>query len=231
MSEKTTTLFEELVKVDVSKHTYQLDTKKAGFTYLSWPWAIDYITKKCQDFAYEVKLFEDKEGRKLPYVYDIATGYMVFTSVRIDGVTKEMWLPVLDHNNHAMLNHVYQIKTKNSEFTVAPATMSDINRAIMRCLVKNIAMFGLGLYIYQKENRPIDDTGDDDDSNDPKSKDTNEKYSPEEIQERLDMIDFLTQIDPKAVEKLMTVKKVSSVDDLETSYIRKVYNAKQGAKA
>ena len=60
---------------------------------------------------------------------------------------------------------------------------------------------------------------------------TAEKFSKEELQERLDMIDFLTQIDPKAVEKLIAVKKVSCVDELETSYIRKVYNAKKGANA
>ena len=32
--------------------------------------------------------------------------------------------------------------------------MFDINTAIMRCLVKNIAMFGLGLYIYSGEDLP-----------------------------------------------------------------------------
>ena len=32
--------------------------------------------------------------------------------------------------------------------------MFDINTTIMRCLVKNIAMFGLGLYIYSGEDLP-----------------------------------------------------------------------------
>jgi len=32
--------------------------------------------------------------------------------------------------------------------------MFDINKTIMRCLVKNIAMFGLGLYIYEGEDLP-----------------------------------------------------------------------------
>ena len=32
--------------------------------------------------------------------------------------------------------------------------MFDINKTIMRCLVKNIAMFGLGLYIYAGEDLP-----------------------------------------------------------------------------
>jgi hypothetical protein len=40
---------------------------------------------------------------------------------------------------------------------VEPATMFDINTTIMRCLVKNIALFGLGHYIYAGEDLPIQD--------------------------------------------------------------------------
>ena len=32
--------------------------------------------------------------------------------------------------------------------------MFDINKTIMRCLVKNLAMFGLGLYVYSGEDLP-----------------------------------------------------------------------------
>ena len=35
--------------------------------------------------------------------------------------------------------------------------MFDINKTIMRCLVKNLAMFGLGHYIYAGEDIPQDD--------------------------------------------------------------------------
>jgi len=52
-------------------------------------------------------------------------------------------------------------KTNRKEFlgnyeekTVETATMFDINTAIMRCLTKNLAMFGLGLYIYAGEDLP-----------------------------------------------------------------------------
>ena len=34
--------------------------------------------------------------------------------------------------------------------------MFDVNKAIMRCLVKNLAMFGLGLYVYAGEDLPED---------------------------------------------------------------------------
>jgi hypothetical protein len=36
--------------------------------------------------------------------------------------------------------------------------MFDINKTIMRCLVKNLAMFGLGIYIYSGEDLPEGDT-------------------------------------------------------------------------
>lgn len=245
MSVTTKDLFVKLSAVDVNKHTDELKTGRKDdkgnpitLTYLSWSWAIDYISKECPDFSYEVKMFSDEKGNKVPFVFDASTGYMVFTSVTISGETKDMWMPVLDSNNFAMLNHVYQVKTKFREYTVSPATMSDINRAIMRCLVKNIAMFGLGLYIYQKENLPVGDTDTTStssiDKKEPEKEITgqsqkNSKHmSEEELKERCDMIDFFVQLDPHAVEKLMKVKKVSSVDELDTEYLRKVYNAKKG---
>ena len=40
------------------------------------------------------------------------------------------------------------------EKTVQTATMFDVNKTIMRCLTKNLAMFGLGLYIYNWEDLP-----------------------------------------------------------------------------
>ena len=79
---------------------------------------------------------------------------MCYTSVTIEGITHTMWLPVLDSNNRAMKSEPYTVKTKFSEIVVAPATMFDINKTIMRCLVKNLAMFGLGLYIYAGEDLP-----------------------------------------------------------------------------
>lgn len=148
--------FEELSKISVNEHT----ENKNGLTYLSWTWAWSEIKKKCPDATYEILKFENN----LPYVYDENTGYMVFTKMTIEGQTYEMWLPVMDGNNKAMLNHqyTYQVKIyKNGEFTgeykektVEPATMFDINKTIMRCLVKNIAMFGLGIYIYAGEDMP-----------------------------------------------------------------------------
>ena len=80
---------------------------------------------------------------------------MVFTEVTINGLTHMMWLPVMDGANKAMKSEGYIYDTKHKKgLTVEPASMFDINKAIMRCLVKNLAMFGLGLYIYSGEDLP-----------------------------------------------------------------------------
>lgn len=148
--------FEELSKINVNEHT----ENKNGLTYLSWTWAWSEIKKQCPEANYEIEKFENN----LPYTYDENTGYMVFTKMTIDNQTYEMWLPVMDGNNKAMLNHSYTYKVKEYkdgkwtggyiEKSVEPASMFDINKTIMRCLVKNIAMFGLGIYIYAGEDMP-----------------------------------------------------------------------------
>ena len=73
----------------------------------------------------------------------------------IDSLTHTMWLPVMDSANKAMKSEGYTYDTRyKKDIPVEPATMFDVNKTIMRCLVKNLAMFGLGLYIYSGEDLP-----------------------------------------------------------------------------
>ena len=149
-------VFEKLSKINVNDHTED----KNGLTYLSWVWAWGEFKKQCPQADYVII----KQENGLPYVYDENTGYMVFTKATDGNEWKEMWLPVMDGNNKAMLNRPYRYKVKeyvDGKFTgsyvekeVAPASMFDINKTIMRCLVKNLAMFGLGIYIYAGEDLP-----------------------------------------------------------------------------
>ena len=148
--------FDKLYGINVNGHTEE----KNGLTYLSWAWAWAEIKRVYPDATYTIKKFENS----LPYVYDEKVGYMVFTEVTIEGLTHEMWLPVMDGANKAMKSEPYTYKTKKwnaslktydiTEKTVEAATMFDINKTIMRCLVKNLAMFGLGMYIYAGEDLP-----------------------------------------------------------------------------
>lgn len=143
------TSFEQLYGINVNDKT----ENKNGLTYLSWAWAWAEFKKVHPNATYKVRKFETG----LPYVYDENTGYMVFTEVNVDGLTHEMWLPVMDGNNKAMKSTPYEVQTRYKTVTVNAATMFDINKTIMRCLTKNLAMFGLGLYIYAGEDLP--DTG------------------------------------------------------------------------
>ena len=134
-------VFKTLSTIDCSNKV----EKKNGLTYLSWAWAWGITKEKYPDANYKVQYFDGK-----PYLFDADLGYMVSTEVTIDGETIPMHLPVMDYRNNAQKNVQY----KNRNATVEPATMFDINTAIMRCLTKNLAMFGLGHYIYAGEDLP-----------------------------------------------------------------------------
>ena len=158
--------FVKLFSIDFKDH---VEVKKSGNTelkYVSWAYAWAEVKKLYPSASYEVKKFNG-----LPYVYDPITGFMVYTSVTIEGVSHEMWLPVLDGANKAMKAVPYTYTTPKWEYnqqtrrrekvgmeerTVEAASMFDVNKAIMRCLVKNLAMFGLGLYVYAGEDLPED---------------------------------------------------------------------------
>jgi hypothetical protein len=60
----------------------------------------------------------------------------------------------MDGKNKAMKREPYKYTTKYGEKTVDAFSMYDVNKTLMRCLVKNLAMFGLGLYIYSGEDLP-----------------------------------------------------------------------------
>lgn len=141
-------VFETLFEINVNDHI----EKKKDLTYLSWPYAWAEVKKKYPNATYKIHLFGEKQ---LPYVFDENVGYMVFTDVTINDLTHAMWLPVMDSANKTMKSTSYTYSTKfKKDIPVEAATMFDVNKTIMRCLVKNLAMFGLGLYIYSGEDLP-----------------------------------------------------------------------------
>nr|AAP03153.1 E12 [Lactococcus phage bIL66M1] len=147
-------VFEQLNAINVNSKVEQKKTGKTSLSYLSWSWAWAEFKKVCPTATYEIKKYDDGNGKLVPYLYDTTLGIMVFTSVTVDDITYEMWLPVMDGANKAMKFVPYTYKTKFGEKSVEPASMFDVNKTIMRCLVKNLAMFGLGLYIYSGEDLP-----------------------------------------------------------------------------
>lgn len=122
----------ELLELNVNNMT----ENKGGFTYLSWALAWKEFIKIYPKAKYEIK----KNDQGLPVFGSKELGYMSYTTVTVDDITHEMWLPVLDFRNKPLLT---------------PNTF-DINKTVMRCLTKNLAMFGLGLYIYAGEDLPVE---------------------------------------------------------------------------
>lgn len=133
---------------------------REGLKYLPWATAWAEVVKLYPDATYKVYKYENN----LPYVHS-PLGYMVFTSVTILNHTLEMHLVVTDTKNKTLKDEPYSYKVKSNgneyEKKVAAINMFDINKTIMRCLTKNLAMFGLGLYLYQGEDLP---EGEDDDN-------------------------------------------------------------------
>lgn len=143
-------IFETLSAINVNSFT----EKKNNLTYLSWANAWAETVKKYPKATYDVVKFQQADGTLKPYIYDENLGYMVQTVVTIGDLCIPMQLPVLDGANKAMKDKSYEYTTKYGKKTVEAATMFDINTAIMRCLTKNLAMFGLGHYIYAGEDLP-----------------------------------------------------------------------------
>ena len=98
-------VFETLSAINVNDKV----EKKSNLTYLSWAWAWAEVKKQYPDASYEV--LRDPQTDK-PWFFDPALGYMTMTNVTINGETLEMWLPVMDGANNAMMDAPYTFATR-----------------------------------------------------------------------------------------------------------------------
>ena len=119
----------ELLKINVNDHT----ERKGNLTYLSWAWAWAEVLKIDPTARYIVHEWAD-----MPVCYLRNGTAMVKVSVEIKGDIKTCLLPVMDNRNRS----------------IADPDSFAVNTAIMRCLTKCIALFGLGLYIFAGEDLP-----------------------------------------------------------------------------
>ena len=119
-----TDVFKKLVGVNVGDKI----EKKGKFSYLSWSYAWQEVKNNYPNATFEVH--DD-------VLYPDGT-IEVRVSVTIEGLTHMMWLPVMNNTNNAISN----------------PNARDVSDARMRCLVKAIALHGLGLYIYAGEDIP-----------------------------------------------------------------------------
>ena len=157
--ERRSIMFNALYSLDLNDKLEKRDDNDK-LSYLSWANAWAEFKSAYPSATYRII---KNPSTNLPYFSDPNIGIIVYTEVSCDGVSHEMWLPVMNGANKAMKEtpYTYQVwdsyKKQYVEKTVQAATMFDINKTIMRCLVKNLAMFGLGLYVYAGEDIPSSD--------------------------------------------------------------------------
>jgi hypothetical protein len=118
----------DLLKLNVNDHV----EKKQNLSYLSWAWAWAEALKADPAATFEVQTFDGK-----PYMDVNGTG-MVWVTVTMFGKPMTCFLPVMNHRNQPIQN----------------PDAFQVNTAIMRCMVKGLALHGLGLYIYAGEDLP-----------------------------------------------------------------------------
>lgn len=138
--EKLQKLYIELQGANIEKYIDQKNTGKITLDYLSWGAAVDFFTKGCHalnlDWTYSHR-FIDMGAR----------GSFVETTITLtdaengDTIEKTMSLPCMTLTNQA---------AKEADVMV-------INKTQMRCLVKCMTLFGLGLKLYLKDFSELGD--------------------------------------------------------------------------
>lgn len=151
--ERRSIMFDALHSLDLSDKC----EKRENLTYLSWANAWAEFKSAYPSATYRI-IKNPNTG--LPYFEDPAVGAIVFTEVTVDDVTHEMWLPCMSNGNKALKTqpYTYQVwdnyKKQYVDKNVPALDMMAVNKTLMRCLTKNLSMFGLGLYIYAGDDLP-----------------------------------------------------------------------------
>ncbi len=126
------TVWQKLYHIDMGKHT----SKKGGLDYISWS----------MQWVVLMQHYPQAQVKWLPPTQDPAGGWTVWCEVRIDHLVRRMWLPVTDYKNNC----------------IAKPHGRAMNDTKQRCLVKCIALFGLGMHVYQGKTQPEDLQDDED---------------------------------------------------------------------
>jgi len=102
--------------------------KKMNLTYLSWAWAWGTLM---EHYPFATYSFDEESTSSNGTV-------MTNCTLTIGSLERSMFLPVMDYKNNSIAN----------------PTTRQVSDTRMRCLVKCMAMYGLGHYIYAGEELP-----------------------------------------------------------------------------
>ena len=122
-------IFKKLNALDITPY---LKTKQS-MKYLPWSQCYTILSTHFGNWNYN----PIKNPAGLLYFNDGKTCW-VETSITIEGITRSEHLAVMDHRNTAV--------------SVEDVRMTDVQKSIKRCFVKNAALFGLGLSLWVNED-------------------------------------------------------------------------------
>jgi hypothetical protein len=125
-------VWDTLSRIDVGDY---IETKgdRVKLSYLSWTWAWAQLMTHYPESQYRFPedTVHDDGTRTINCVVSVCRGK--------DQVNRHMWLPVMDHTNKAVTN----------------PNARQISDTRMRCMVKCLSLFGLGLDVYAGSDLPI----------------------------------------------------------------------------
>lgn len=126
--EKTQSVFKTLSSINLSSKV----EKRGNLSYISWSTAWGAVKEHYPDVQRTV--FETESG--VNYFTDGMTAF-VKVGVTINNIEHLEYLPIMD--------------IRNASIRLDKITSFDVNKAIQRCTVKALALHGLALNIYNKE--------------------------------------------------------------------------------
>ena len=131
-------IWDTLSRINVNEHTEE----KGGLTYLSWAWAWIIMMDHYPNLTVKWHGMKDEDGvMRDTTTYPGGTA-SVACDITIGDVRRDMWLPVMDYKNKAIVD---------------PDSRA-ISDAKQRCLTKCFGIFGLGCYLYAGSDLPRDAT-------------------------------------------------------------------------
>lgn len=124
-------VWDTLSQIDVTPFV----EKKLNLSYLSWMHAWRILMEHFPNAVYDFPAPERHNDGTMTVLCKVTIPVEVAGGINYDIVTREMWLPVMDNRNNA----------------IEDPDARDISDSKMRCLVKALAMLGLGHNLYAGE--------------------------------------------------------------------------------
>lgn len=187
-------VFETLSKIDVSGHVETINMRKGpALKYVSWAWAWNMVKSVYPAATRTIEEYPeyqfDKEtgrwyatGQMLDYRITPA-GCEVKVTVDIEGEKYSERLYVMDMRNQPVMN----------------PNISQINKTQQRCLVKALAMAGLGLNLYAGEDLPMGDANEADQRKRNEVAQQKQKASHDSLQRGLEMLADMLNKKPEEI--------------------------------